>query len=79
MYAGDYSPVKDNEEYVYIGYNFYSYREKLALPGIGKEKKWYLVADTSDKKESFYEEPVLCDKQEFLTMNPQAICILVGK
>lgn len=79
MYAGDYSPVKKKDEYVYIGYNFYSYREKLALPGIGKKKKWYLVADTSDKKESFYEEPLLYDNQEFLTMNPQAICILVGK
>lgn len=79
MYAGEYSPVQDNKEFVYIGYNFYSYREKLALPKIGKKKKWYLVADSSQKKETFYDEPVLYDNQEFVTMNPQAICILVGK
>ncbi len=79
MYAGDYSPVQDKKDFVYIGYNFYSYREKLALPKIGKKKKWYLVADSSQKKETFYDEPVLYDNQEFVTMNPQAICILVGK
>ena len=79
MYCGEYSPEKENNEYVYIAYNFYSYREKLALPGIGKKKKWYLVADSSKKKDSFNDEPVLYDSQDYVIMNPQAICILVGK
>lgn len=77
MYCGDYS--ESNSEFVYIGYNFYSYRERLALPTLEEGKKWYLVADTSNESDSFLPEQKECSNQQLLDMDPQAICILVGK
>lgn len=77
MYCGDYST--ENTDFVYIGYNFYSYRERLALPKLAEGKKWYLVADTSKDDESFLEKEIECTNQHIIDMDPQAICILVGK
>jgi len=44
MYCGDYNEV--NKDYVYVAYNFYSSREKLALPKLKKGMKWYKVCDS---------------------------------
>lgn len=76
MYCGDYS--KENSEYIYIAYNFYSSREKLALPKLKKGKKWYTAADSS-LKESFPAEPAECADQQYADVSPQSVCILVGK
>ncbi|MEE1009470.1 MAG: alpha-amylase family glycosyl hydrolase [Agathobacter sp.] len=78
MYSGEYNDNSDNNDYVYIGYNFFSARNKLALPKIEK-KKWYLVADTTDAKEPFKEEMILLEDQMHVDIDPQAICILVGR
>lgn len=79
MYCGEYGIGEGEKEYVYIAYNFFSAHSLLALPRIGKEKRWYLVANSSNEMEPFLEEPVLCVNQKYMEMNPQAICILVGK
>ena len=42
-------------------------------------KKWYLIADTTIEAEPFVLEPKENESQKYVTMNPQAICILVGK
>ncbi len=76
MYCGEYS--RENSDYIYIAYNFYSSREKLALPKLKKGKKWYTAADSS-LKESFHKEPVECADQQYADISPQSICILVGK
>lgn len=78
LYCGDYAE-NENDNHIYVGYNFYSARGTLALPNIGKKKKWYIVADSTDSKEPFKAEPVLCKNQQYVEMNPQEICILVGK
>lgn len=77
MYCGEYE--KKGAETVYVGYNFFSARMKLALPKLSYKKKWYLVADTTMEAEPFLMEPKENESQKFVTMNPQAICILVGK
>lgn len=77
MYCGEYE--REGAERVYIGYNFYSARTKLALPKLSYKKKWYLVADTTLEAEPFMKEPVEAENQQYITMNPQAICILVGR
>ncbi len=76
MYCGDY--CHKNSDDIYIAYNFYSSREKLALPKLKKGKKWYTVADTN-LKVSFHKEPEECADQQFADISPQSICILVGK
>ncbi|MEE1028098.1 MAG: glycogen operon protein GlgX [Agathobacter sp.] len=78
MYCGLYSPDKEKQEFVYIGYNFYSYSEKLALPKLKNKMKWYLVADSGEET-GFLSEPALCDNQNYVEVFPQSICILVGK
>lgn len=78
MYCGLYSPDDTKQDFVYIGYNFYSYSEKLALPKLKKKMRWYLVADSSEEI-SFLDEPYLCENQNYVDVMPQSICILVGK
>lgn len=78
MYCGLYSPDKTKQDFVYIGYNFYSYSEKLALPKLTKKLKWYKVADSSEEK-SFLDIEELCEDQHLVEVGPQSICILVGK
>ena len=73
-YASDLNPKDD--EFLYIGYNFYSYTESLALPGLPDHKKWYLVFDSTDPKMEVREEAV---EGGSISMHAQAICILVGK
>ena len=43
------------------------------------KRKWYCVADTTSMETMHFEEPVLLTNQQYLSMNPQTICILVGK
>lgn len=75
MYCGDYC---DDGQFVYIAYNYYSYREILALPKLRKGMKWYSIADSSLEKDSFTGEEEL-ENQQFIELNSQAIRILVGK
>lgn len=79
MYCGEYSPNADKDDYVYIGYNFFSRKNILALPKLSEDRKWYLVADSSRQTEQFLEEMKEIEDQSSIIMNPQAICILVGK
>ena len=76
MYCGDYNEV--NKDYVYVAYNFYSSREKLALPKLKKGMKWYAVCD-STLKEPFYDTPVLCENQQYADVSPQSVYILIGR
>lgn len=77
LYCGEY--MQEGADCVYVGYNFFSTRTTLALPKLADEKKWYLVADSSLESTPFLEEPLLHENQQYIVMNPQAICILVGK
>lgn len=76
MYCGDYNKI--NKDYVYVAYNFYSSREKLALPKLKKGMKWYAVCD-STLKEPFYDTPVLCENQQYADVSPQSVYILIGR
>ena len=78
MYCGDYSPDSRKTEDVYIAYNFLSERTALALPKLQMGKSWYLVVDSSDDRMPFLEEPERVEKQT-VEVQPQSICILVGR
>ena len=64
---------------MYIAYNFYSYREMLALPKLQKGKKWYKIADSSRNENIFSYDAAPSKDQQFVQMEPQAVCILIGK
>ena len=75
MYCGAYAK---EEEDVYVAYNFYSAVSTLALPKLDKKKKWYLVIDSANDSEPV-GAPVLAKNQQTVAVQPQSICVLVGK
>lgn len=79
MYCGAYSPDESRSEDVYAAYNFQSVVTYLALPKLPRERGWYLTADSSDDVMPYLSEPVLCEDQRKIRVNPQSICILVGR
>lgn len=79
MYSGAYDVEREDAEDVYVAYNFYSDATSLALPKLDKKRKWYLVIDSADEDEGWDQDPVICENQQFIVMNPQSICVLIGK
>ena len=79
MYCGKYAPKDSLSDYVYVGYNFFSGRNMLALPELPKGMKWYLVADSSDNKEPFKSKEVELENQEYVQLEPQSISIIIGR
>ncbi len=66
------------DDLIYVAYNFHNGKKFLALPRIGKRKKWYLVMDTA-QEEPFLESEKLLEKQDLLEIGGLSIRILIGK
>lgn len=79
MYSGAYAEDRGHTEDVYVAYNFYSDEASLALPKLAKKRKWHLAVNSADVQEGWLEEPVKCENQQYIEMESQSICILVGK
>lgn len=79
MYSGAYDIGREDAEDVYVAYNFYSDVTSLALPKLDKKRKWYLAIDSADEDEGWEQGPVICENQQYIVMDPQSICVLVGK
>ena len=63
MYCGDYA-VDDAgrpDDMVYIGYNFHTGVNELALPKLAGKKKWYVVMDTAEQEYVFLPEEKLAE------------------
>lgn len=80
MYCGAYAQREDGtpDQDIYVGYNFHTGIVKLALPRFtGKNKKWYLVMDTSQK------EPFLCEQEAItgthVSLDGPSVVILAAK
>lgn len=78
LYSGLYAPEGTCREDVYVAYNFYSDSIQIALPKLNKRRKWYLAMNSA-AEDAFLEEPKLWEEQQYIKVEPQAICILVGK
>lgn len=74
LYCGKYA---DEDEEVYIGFNFSDFTKKLALPKQEGKKKWYLVMDTA-AKDSFLNEPEEVEDAWYI-LEAQSVCIIIGK
>ena len=71
MYCGD--------EFLYIGYHFGAGSKNLALPKLPKNKKWYLVMNTSNLEEPFLKEEICLENQQLLQINAQSTVALIAK
>lgn len=79
MYCGDYAEKNgEKDDYIYVGYNFCTYRERLALPKLPNKKKWYQVVNTAKINAPFAEE-VCLENQQFFEIADRSTVILIGK
>ncbi len=80
MYNGSYAKKEDGtfDDYIYIGYNFQTGVNELALPKLPDKKKWYCVMDTA-KEEPFFEKDSLLENQHKIVTKPQSVIVLLGK
>ncbi len=81
MYCGDYA-VDDAgrpDDMVYIGYNFHTGVNELALPKLAGKKKWYVVMDTAEQEYVFLPEEKPAENQHRITVRPQSVVLLLGK
>lgn len=81
LYYGAYALREDGTEddFIYIGLNFYMEPQCLALPKLPRRMQWNLAVNTADKDMPFCDPPKLVEKKHQIEVPPQAIVILVGK
>lgn len=73
LYNSEYC-LDENSEDVMVAFNFYNSQEEVKLPNINK--KWYLVANSSDS--CFYEKPKYL-KDEKTILNGNTVSLLIAK
>ncbi len=83
LYCGAYALREDGTEddYIFVGMNFYIGTQFLALPKLPGKKKWYMAVNTADKEKPFYKEydKIEIGRETQIAVLPQSIVILVGK
>lgn len=80
MYCGDYVQKNgESDDYIYVGYNFCMYKQRLALPKLPNKRKWYLVMNTAEIDAPFAIEELCLEKQQFFEIEDRATVILIGK
>lgn len=81
MYCGAYAQKEDgeNDDFIFVGYNFHWELRKIALPNLPEGIRWRKVADTSDMAGcGFYEKPEE-EYEKGIEISPRTIVVLVGK
>ncbi len=80
MYCGAYEKREDGSEddMIYVGYNFHTGPDRLALPKLSDKKRWYLCMDTARGKEPFLAQEELQEGQQ-IQMKGQSVVILIGR
>ena len=81
MYCGAYATTKNGEEddMVYIGYNFSNGESDLALPKLPGKKSWYLVMNTEELEQPFLKKEKKLANQHIISVAAQSTVILIGK
>lgn len=77
MYNGSYEE-DGSSDYVYIGYNFHTEKNQLALPKLPNHRKWYCVMDTADGR-GFLEKETIAADQHGIEIAPMSVMLLTGK
>ena len=81
LYYGAYALREDGSEddFIYIGLNFYMEPQCLALPKLPRRMRWNLAVNTANKDMPFCDPPQPVEKKHQIEVPPQSIVILVGK
>ena len=79
MYNGNYTTNQEEGDFVYIGYNFHTGKNMLALPKLPGRKKWYYVMDTAGQKSGFLEKEIIAADQHGIEIAPMSVMLLTGK
>lgn len=81
LYYGAYAVRLDGtqDDFIYIGLNFYMEPQCLALPKLPHKMQWHLAVSTADKDHPFCEPPQLLEKKHQIEIPPQAVVILTGR
>lgn len=81
MYCGDYAKKEngENDDFIYVGYNFHTGLKHLALPKLPNKKKWYMIMNTSDTNTAFLEKEICLENQQLFEIKAQTTVILIGK
>ena len=79
MYCGAYEKREDgsDDDMLYIGYNFDTEPQMLALPRLSDKERWYLCMDTA-RSEPFLAKEELYEGAQ-IAVTGQSIVILIGK
>ncbi len=79
MYCGAYEKREDgsDDDMLYIGYNFHTEPQMLALPRLSDKERWYLCMDTA-RSEPFLARKELHEGAQ-IAVSGQSIVILIGK
>ncbi len=85
LYCGAYAVREDGTEddFIYVGMNFFVEEQHLALPKLPNRLKWHLAVNTADRDMPLYEDPaeleIAAEKKNQVAVPPQSILILVGR
>ena len=74
LYCGKYA---DENEDIYVGFNFSDFPKKLAVPQLKEDRVWYLSMDTALKNAFLPELEEL--HEDWYTLEAQSVCIIIGK
>ncbi len=74
LYCGKYA---DENEDIYVGFNFSDFPKKLAVPQLKEDRCWYLSMDTALKNAFLPELEEL--HEDWYTLEAQSVCIIIGK
>ena len=71
-----YSRCGEDDEECFAAYNMHWLPHSYAVPSLGKNRQWYLAADT---EKGFRSEPELLEDQKNISLAERSIVLLVGK
>ncbi len=78
FYSGAYAEKNQDNNDIYIGYNFYSEEVQLALPKLSiakkQQKNWCLVMDSAREPAILEKEEV--QKEQYVTVQPHSVVLL---
>lgn len=81
MYCGAYAKKSDGDEdnFIYVGYNFHWENRMIALPNLPDNMVWKKIADTSDFDEDVFFSEREEEYEKNIEISPRSIVVLIGK
>ncbi len=75
LYSGAYA---DENEEVYVCYNFHYDEMEMALPLLANKKRWRLICNTADFDDKSTFEPKIINNQQSIKVPGSSVSVLIG-